>query len=226
VPGQSQTEMGTSSSLGSNMSPKRPASGRWLQFWRPSHLSDGRRRLAPNLSWHDLLNRRDALVLDIRSRRSADFSEQVLVALIDTTGAPRFVAMGRTLTLFRTTAATGARNARTGAVWTCRDDRPEAGKALAWPEVHDHLVQALETAGVVLAWDVPPKAQTLVQTARKHGLSLPAIPWRDLRVNYQQFGYTGDSLAAAAKRHVNGARFPGPLARCHMALAVMKACGG
>ena len=66
----------------------------------------------------------------------------------------------------------------------------------------------------------------LVQTARKHSLSLPAIPWRDLRVNYQQFGYPGDSLAAAAKRHVNRACFPGPLARCHLALAVMKACGG
>lgn len=171
---------------------------RWRRFRRPFQLSGGRRRLAPNLSWHDLLNRRDALVFDIRSGRSTGLRETVLVALIDTTGAPRLVAA--------------------------------AGHRTPWREVHGHLVQALETAGVVLAWEVSPKAQLLAWTTRKHGLSLPAIPWRDLRVDYERFGYPGAGLNTVARRHVNGlpgngARVPNPLASCHRTLAVMKACG-
>ena len=173
--------------------PAPPAGRRWRRFRRPSHLPGGRRRLAPHLSWHDLLNRRDALVLDIRSRQSASLAETILVALIDTTGAPRLVA--------------------------------GTGDGLDWPELHGHLVEALETAGVVLAWDVPPKAQLLGRIARSRGLSLPEIPWRDLRADYGRFGYPGDSLAAAAKRHVNAAHVPGPLGRCQLALAVMTACG-
>jgi len=183
--------------------PAPPASGSWRRFWRPSHPPDEHRHLVPNLSWRELLNRRDALILDVRSRQSSSRSETLLIALIDTTGAARFVAMGRTL------------NPGTAA----------AGTALPWPEVHGHLAQALETAGVVLTWDASSKAHLLARTVRSHGLSLPPIPWRDLRADYRRFGYPGDSLAAAAKRHVNGVLVSGPLASCHLALAVMKACG-
>ncbi|MYG31373.1 MAG: hypothetical protein F4060_03405 [Holophagales bacterium] len=180
-----------------------PASGSWRRFWRPSHPPDERRDLAPNLSWRELVNRSDAHILDIRSRQSSGLSETLLIALIDTTGAARFVAMGRTL------------NPSTAA----------ASTALPWPEVHGHLVQALESASVVLTWDASSKAHLLARIARSHGLSLPPIPWRDLRADYRRFGYPGDSLTAAAKRHVNGALVSGPLASCHLALAVMKACG-
>lgn len=173
--------------------PAPPATVGWRRFWRPSHPPDERRDLAPDLSWRELLNRRDALVLDLRSRQSPGHSATLLIALIDTTGAPRLVA--------------------------------GVGDTLPWPEVHSHFVQALEGAGVVLAWDASSKARLLARTARNHGLSLPPIPWRDLRADYRRFGYPGASLAAAAKRHVNGAPVSGPLASCHLALAVMKTCG-
>ena len=203
-----------------------PTGGRWRRFGRSSRPLDGRRPLTPNLSWRDLLNRHDALVLDVRPKLSRGFSETLQVASIDTTGAARFVALGRPLTRSAavTADAAGASNARTEAKRSARADRHLAGNALPWPEVHGHLVRALETAGVVLAWDVQPKAHLLTRTARRHGLRLPELPWRDLRLDYRRFGYPGDSLTVAAKRHLNGGRVPGPLARCHLALAVMRAC--
>lgn len=37
---------------------------------------------------------------------------------------------------------------------------------------------------MVLAWDVPFNLHLLKRTARRHGVSLPELPWRDLRSDY------------------------------------------
>ncbi|MCY3932618.1 MAG: hypothetical protein OXH70_12980 [Acidobacteria bacterium] len=217
--------MGNASPLARIPIPAPAASGRWRRFRWSSRPPEGR-RLPPSLSWRDLLNRRDALVFDIRSSQAADFSETLQVALIDTTGAARFVAMGRRLN--RSTApvaGTGAARTEAEEVRNPRGGLPWAGDARPWSEVHGHLVRAFRTAGVVLAWDAPSKAQLLVRTAWNHGLRPPAIPWRDFRDDYERFGYPGNSLTVAARRHVNGGFVPGPLAPCHLALAVMRARG-
>lgn len=76
----------------SGPSPAKPASGRWLRFWRPSTVSGGRQTPVENLPWRDLLNRRDVLILDIGPARPAGRPDVLQIALIDTTGAARFAA--------------------------------------------------------------------------------------------------------------------------------------
>lgn len=178
--------------------PARPASGRWRRFWRPSTVSGGRQTPVENLPWRDLLNRRDALILDIAPTRAAGHSDVLQIALIDTTGAARFAA-------------------RFAPIGTSADVVP-------WSEVHGPLVQALEGAGVVLAWDAPSKVRLLARTARRYGLSPPTVPWRDLRAEYRRLGYLNNSLTTAARLHGAGGVIPGPLAPCYRTLAVMDAC--
>lgn len=181
--------------------PAEPASVRWRRFWRPSTVSGDRQTPVGNLPWRDLLNRRDALILDIGPTRAAGHSEVLQIALIDTTGAARLAARF---------AANGTR-----------------ADVVPWSEVHGPLVRALEGAGVVLAWDAPSKVRLLARTARtarQHGLPPPTVPWRDLRVEYRRLGYLNDSLTTAAKRHAAGRAIPGPLASCYRTLAVMDAC--
>ena len=179
--------------------------------------------MAPGLPWRDLLDRRDALILDIRSTARRGRAETLTVALIDTTGAARFAAMA--LPLAKPAAAAvgaGTADAAVGHAQGTGLSRP-AG-ALPWPDVHGPLAQALEGAGVVLAWDVPAVAGTLSRAAQGHGLTLPAIPWRDLRADYRKLGYFGGSLAKVASRHGLEGPSPGTLAPCHLALSVMHAC--
>ncbi|MCY3970745.1 MAG: hypothetical protein OXG74_12485 [Acidobacteria bacterium] len=178
--------------------PAKPASGRWRRFWRPSTVSGDRQTEVGNLPWRDLLNRRDALILDIGPARAAGHSDVLQIALIDTTGAARFAARF---------AAEGT-----------------SAEVVPWSRVHDPLVRALEGAGVVLAWDAPSKVRLLARTARKHGLPPPTVPWRDLRAEYRRLGYLNDSLTTAARLHSAGGVIPGPLASCYRTLAVMDAC--
>jgi len=179
--------------------PARPASGRWRRFWRPSTVSGDRQTPVGNLPWRDLLNRRDALILDIGPARAAGHSDVLQIALIDTTGAARFAA-------------------RFAAKGTSADVVP-------WSEVHDPLVRALEGAGVVLVWDAPWKVRLLARIVRRHGLPPPTVPWRDLRAEYRKLGYVNDSLTSAARLHAAGGVIPGPLVSCYRALAVMDTCG-
>lgn len=77
----------------------------------------------------------------------------------------------------------------------------------------------------MLAWDAPAKARALAGTARNHGLTVPAIPWRDLRSDYRNLGYLNDSLTAAVELHVADGVMPSALAPCHRVLAIMRTCG-
>ncbi len=201
--------------------------GPWRRFWQPSTVSSGRRVPVANLPWRDLLNRRDALILDIARTRTADRSATVLIALIDTTGAARlaarFAAASRLLP--RVAAAAGGTGAAEAAtVHGPADNLPRSADVLPWSEVHDPLVRTLKGAGVVLAWDAPSKARLLARTARKHGLPTATVPWRDLRADYRRLGYLNDSLANATRQQAGGAVTPGTLASCYRILAVMDAC--
>ena len=207
------------------MSPHATAShpGRWRRFWQPSTVSSGRQAQVANLPWRDLLNRRDALILDIAQTRPAGRSDTVLIALIDTTGAAgfaaRFAAVGG---LLPRVAVAGA-GTSTAEVATPADNLPGGANALPWSKVHDPLVQTLEAAGVVLAWDAPSKARLLARTARKHGLPTTPVPWRDLRAEYRRLGYLNDSLTSATRRRAGGRATPGTLASCNRLLELMNA---
>ncbi len=207
------------------MSPHATAShpGRWRRFWQPSTVSSGRQAQVANLPWRDLLNRRDALILDIAQTRPAGRSDTVLIALIDTTGAARFAARFAAVGGLLPRVAVAGAGTSTAEVATPADNLPGGANALPWSKVHDPLVQTLEAAGVVLAWDAPSKARLLARTARKHGLPTTPVPWRDLRAEYRRLGYLNDSLALATRRRAGGRATPGTLASCHRLLELMNA---
>ncbi len=210
------------------MSPHATAShpGRWRRFWQPSTVSSGRQAQVANLRWRDLLNRRDALILDIAQTRAAGRSDTVLIALIDTTGAARFAARFAAIGGLLPRVAVAGAGTSTAEVATSHGpagNLPGGADVLPWSEVHDPLVQTLEAAGVVLAWDAPSKARLLARTARKHGLPTTTVPWRDLRAEYRRLGYLNDSLAIATRRRAGGRATPGTLASCHRLLELMNA---
>ncbi|GEM_PF-1812688 len=207
------------------MSPHATAShpGRWRRFWQPSTVSSGRQAQVANLPWRDLLNRRDALILDIAQTRPAGRSDTVLIALIDTTGAARFAARFAAVGGLLPRVAVAGAGTSTAEVATPADNLSGGANALPWSKVHDPLVQTLEAAGVVLAWDAPSKARLLARTARKHGLPTTPVPWRDLRAEYRRLGYLNDSLTSATRRRAGGRATPGTLASCHRLLELMNA---
>ena len=50
--------------------------------------------------------------------------------------------------------------------------------ARPWPAVHAESAQLLEDASSVIAWNAEFDRSMLEQTAERHGLMLPAVPWR------------------------------------------------
>ena len=50
--------------------------------------------------------------------------------------------------------------------------------ARPWAEVHAELAPLLEDASSVIAWNAEFDRSMLEQTAERHGLMLPAVPWR------------------------------------------------
>ena len=196
------------------------------RFWQPSTVSGGRQAQVANLPWRDLLNRRDALILDIAQTRAAGRSDTVLIALIDTTGAARFAARFAAIGELLPRVAVAGAGTSTAEVATAHGpagNLPGGADVLPWSEVHDPLGQTLEAGGVVLAWDAPSKARLLARTARKPGLSTTTVPWRDLRAEYRGLGYLNDSLAIATRRRAGGRATPGTLASCHRLLELMNA---
>ncbi len=200
--------------------------GRWRRFWQPSTVSGGRRAQVANLSWRDLLNRPDALILDIAQTRPAGRSDTVLIALIDTTGAARFAArfaaIGGLLPRVAVAGA-GTRKAEVATAHGPAGNLPGGANVLPWSEVHDPLLKTLEAAGVVLAWNAPSRARLLARTARKHGLPTTPVRWRDLRAEYRRLGYLNESLTSATGWRAGGRATPGTLGSCHRLLELMNA---
>jgi len=86
------------------------------------------------------------------------------------------------------------------------------GGARPWPEVHGELVDVLQTATVVLAWNAGFDRRLLAQTAERHWLTMPGLPWHDLMADYRVMtgecrGKGRHTLSAAVRR--SGARVSG-----------------
>ena len=125
--------------------------------------------------WPDLLERADVLILDTETTGFTDQSEVIDVAVLDTCGRVRFDRLsmpeGRIPT--QATAVHGLTRA---------DLRHQ--KAPAWPEVHDDLVRVLTAAKIVIAYNAGFDSRLLRQTAERHGLALPDLPWRCAMLDY------------------------------------------
>ena len=116
-----------------------------------------------------LLNRPDVLVVDVETTGFGDRAEVLAVAAIDTTGR----VLLDTVSLPQGRIPTEASN-----VHGLTRPRLRSMGARPWPEVHRELAELLRGASVVLAWNVEYDRRLLDQTAKRHGLTLPARSWR------------------------------------------------
>ena len=92
--------------------------------------------------------------------------------------------------------------------------------------MHPEIVSALRTATHVLAYRADSDARFLTQTATRHQLTLPSVPWADVRPAYVGARTGGrQSLAAAMRRE--GLTWQGKQHRaetdCRALLSVMRA---
>lgn len=182
-----------------------------------------RRPARPDVAgeWRALLGRTDMLIVDTETNGRGDGAEVIEVAVVDTTGQTRFesLALPEGRIRRRTHGLTFARLKAEGA-------RP-------WPFVHPELAAALDGAKAALAWNSPFDLRILAQTARRHGLDMPALPWRDLLADYRR--HTGEAPARGAHtlaRAIEREKVPvsAPAHRagedCRRTLAVMRAVAG
>ena len=177
--------------------------------WRTS-----RRRPHRPDDWATLLDRTDVLIVETRNTGGGGRAEVIAVTALDTTGAIRFAALSLPAGRIQVGAA-----AAHGL--TC--DVLRGAGALPWAELHDDLARLLEGASAVLAWDSAHDRRMLEQTARRHGLTLPTICWRDLSVDYERLLYAGGSLATVAERHgVCDADLPRAGTDCRRMLAILR----
>ena len=174
--------------------------------------------------WRALLDRSDVLILDTETTGLGNRAEVIEVAVLDTTGAVwcEALVMPEGRIPRDATAVHGLTRAAL-----------RAGGARPWPEVHAELLDVLDGAAVVLAWNAAFDRRLLAQTAARHGLNLPRMPWRDLLTDYRE--HHGE--APAKGRHTlsraverEWAHVDGPAHRaegdCRRVLAVMRAVAG
>ena len=134
-----------------------------------------RRRAAPRerkagvAELRPLLNRTDVLVVDVETTGFGDRAEVLAVAVIDTTGR----VLLDTVSMPQGRIPTDASN-----VHGLTRPRLRSMGARPWPEVHRELEELLRSASVVVAWNVEYDRRLLHQTAKRHGLTLPAPTWR------------------------------------------------
>ena len=75
--------------------------------------------------------------------------------------------------------------------------------ALPWPDVHAELASLLSDAQAVIAWNADYDSRLLKQTAERHGLSLPPVPWHcamRAEADYRGTGSAWAKLGDAATR--------------------------
>ena len=173
--------------------------------------------------WRKWLDRSDILIVDTETTGLGQRAEVLEVAVLDTTGAPRFEA----LSLPQGPIARAASNVHGLTRRTLKD----AG-ARKWPDVHSELVAAISGARILLAWNARFDAQMLEQTAKRHGLEFPNMTWHDLlesyRVLVQEAPRKGrHTLTAVARRECTDLTGVGDAHRamgdCQLVLAVMRA---
>ena len=171
--------------------------------------------------WRAWLDRPDVLIVDTETNGLGNRAEVVEVAVLDTTGAVRYQSLS--LPVGRIPRAVVD-------IHGLSRKRLKAEGARPWPEVHAEFVAVLDGAAVVLAWNADFDRRLLAQTADRHGLTLPRVPWHDLLADYramtgEQPGKGRHTLAAVVRR--TGAMVDGPAHRaasdCRAVLAVMRA---
>ena len=168
------------------------------------------------VNWSELLDRPDVLVLDTETTGLGPEAEVIEIAVIDTTGA----VLLDTLSLPQDHIPKAASD-----IHGLTYDRLKRTDAPPWPEVHDQLLTVLEGVSVVLGWNVSFDRRVLQQTAKRHGLRLHKLSWRDLLADYRAIRPTGrHRLGDAANREgvtVKGSAHRA-LTDCQTVLAVMQ----
>ncbi len=117
----------------------------------------------------ELLDRRDVFVIDTETTGLGRRSEVLEVAVIDTTGC----VLLNTVSLPQGPIPRDASD-----VHGLTRARLRAMGARPWPAVHAELARLLENASSVIAWNAEFDRSMLEQTAARHGMILPAVPWR------------------------------------------------
>lgn len=130
------------------------------------HLEKDCRR-APTLA--ELLYRHDVLVIDVETTGLGARAEVLAVAAIDTTGR---------VLLDTVSLPQGPIPRDASDMHGLTRVRLRAMGARAWPEVHAELAPLLEGAAFAIAWNAEFDRGMLEQTSERHGLILPAVPWR------------------------------------------------
>ncbi len=166
---------------------------------------DCRRLPIPTLT--QLLDRHDVLVIDVETTGLGARAEVLAVAAIDTTGR----VLIDTVSLPQGPITRGASDVH----WLTRA-RLRAMGARAWPEVHAELAPLLEGVALVIAWNAQFDRGMLEQTSERHGLILPAVPWRcamNAEADTRGNGASWITLIEAAER------LSVPVPDAHVALA-------
>ena len=134
-----------------------------------------RRKKRNTADWPTLLDREDVLVVDVETTGVGDRAEVVEVGIVDTTGVERLHVLS--MPQSRMPRDASDIHGLTRDVLRQRD-------AQRWPTVHDTVVDAVAGAAVVLAWNAPFDSRLLRQTAERHGLAFPELPWRCAQQDY------------------------------------------
>ncbi len=132
------------------------------------------------MTWKDLLNRRDVLILDAETTGTKRDAEIVDLAILDTTGQVRFNSPIMPTGNLDTTGSLIAAD-----VHGLTLDNLRSMRAAEWPQHHDCVVGMLHRAARIVVWNAAFDSRMLRQTAAKHGLSLPlGIAWHCARLDF------------------------------------------
>ena len=121
------------------------------------------------LDLRSLLDRSDVLVVDVETTGFGRRAEVLAVAVIDTTG--RVLLDTVSLPQGRIPSDASDVHGFTRARLRSMGARP-------WPAVYAEVAVLLRGAAMMIAWNVDFDRSLLEQTSERHGLILPAVPWR------------------------------------------------
>lgn len=163
--------------------------------------------------WSRLVGRADVLVIDTETTGLGPEAEAVEVAVLDTAGRVRLHAYA---------LPEGPIAAEAAAVHgLSREALAERG-ARPWPAVHGELEEALRGASLALAWNAPFDERILRQTADRHGLALPPVPWRCCMDEHAAGGRWQKLVRVAARCGLPTEGAHGALADARMTLGVLR----
>lgn len=123
----------------------------------------------------DLIGREDVLVTDTETSGFEKNSEVLTVTVLNTRG--KVLLNGASL-------PQGPISRWATKVHGLTHWRLQRMGAVSWPDLHERLSRLLGAASLVLAWNAPFDLRMLNQTARRHGLELPELPWQCVMRSY------------------------------------------